>query len=85
MSQRPRQHQLETESQLAFAAALPSGWLFRPINPDYGIDGLVEVFDGSSRATGAMFFVQLKATDTKDQLSALSISLKTSAVAYLER
>lgn len=63
MTRRPRSHQLETESRLAFTASLPSAWVFRDLTPDYGLDGVVEVFDERGLATGHLFFVQLKATD----------------------
>jgi tetratricopeptide (TPR) repeat protein len=57
---RPRQHELETESQRTFERLLPSSWIFRVFERgDYGIDGEVEIFrDGS--ATGVTFRVQLK-------------------------
>jgi len=59
---RSRSHELETESRIAFEAALPSNWVFRPIVPDYGIDGSVEIFDEKGEATGSQFLVQLKAS-----------------------
>jgi tetratricopeptide (TPR) repeat protein len=61
--QRPRSHQVADESRRAFERALPSHWVFRPQQPDYGIDGEVEVFDESGASTGLRFYVQLKATD----------------------
>ena len=75
MVQRPRSHQLETESRRAFSSSLPSLWVFRDLSPDYGLDGLVEVFDPHGRATGDLFFVQLKATDEKDVDKALRVRL----------
>ena len=32
------------------------------MSPDYGVDGVVEIFSPSGRATGLLFFVQLKST-----------------------
>ncbi len=73
MSNRPQQHQLETKSRLAFESSLPIQWVYRPVIPDYGVDGLVEIFTEEGRATGDFFFVQLKATSSVDANSALTI------------
>jgi tetratricopeptide (TPR) repeat protein len=65
MPSRPEEHQLEDKSILAFRRHLPDDWVFRTEDPDYGIDGSVEIFeDGSS--TGLRFYVQLKATSKSD-------------------
>ena len=82
MPKRPRQHQLEAESQHAFIGVLPRGWVYRSITPDYGLDGSVEVFDETEVATGGMFFVQLKGTDEDDLSKALCIRLRTETLAY---
>ena len=63
MSKRPRQHQLESESRIAFQASLPTRWVYREETPDYGVDASVEVFDEADESTGLRFCVQLKATD----------------------
>src|SRR5262245_19050167 len=63
MPSRPRSHQLESRSRLAFSQSLPPSWVFRDLTPDYGLDGLVEVFDDREAATGHLFFVQLTGTD----------------------
>ena len=60
MPSRPIQHELEDQSRTAFRA-LVQPWVFRDKNPDYGIDGEVEVFDKERKATGDQFLVQLKA------------------------
>jgi Domain of unknown function (DUF4365) len=70
MPQRPREHELETESQRALANAVPSGWVVRHLENDYGIDGTVEIFEGG-HATALSFHVQLKATDNADLPNAL--------------
>lgn len=62
MPTRDRNHELETESQRAFEAAMPSSLVVRPISDDYGIDREVEVF-ADGKTTGLTFKVQLKATD----------------------
>ena len=76
MPSRPRSHQLETESKREFALVIPSRWVFREANPDYGIDGQIEVFDQDNKATGLMFLVQLTGTDQPDLNDALSIQFK---------
>lgn len=62
MPSRPRAHELESESLQAFRSAIPSSWVVRTINPDYGIDAEVEIFE-SGKASGLTFKVQLKGTD----------------------
>ena len=82
MPQRPRSHQLETESQQAFVSSLPSRWVYRPINPDYGLDGLVELFDESGKAQGDFFFVQLKSSDKNELSEALAIRIRRDTAEY---
>src|SRR5262245_5894686 len=84
MPKRPRPHQLETASRTAFERSLPQNWLFRGVAPDYGIDGIVEVFDDGGLATGDFFLIQLKATDQKDLNNALGISLKVDTARYYD-
>ena len=75
MTNRPIQHQLETKSRIAFESTLPTVWVYRTVNPDYGIDGLVEIFSEQGIATGDFFFVQLKATGNEYLTHALTIRL----------
>ena len=82
MPKRPRQHQLEDQSRLAFRAALPSQWVFRDSLPDYGTDGEVEIFDKIGVSTGLRFLVQLKATDEPDLDRALAVSLRLDTCCY---
>ena len=50
MPERPRQHQLETESRTEFSARLSEvNWVFEDFDNDYGLDGEVEVFDADAR------------------------------------
>ena len=81
MPQRPRSHELEDRSRAKFSLALPNAWVFRNKDKDYGIDGEVEVFDSQGRATGLLFYVQLKATDALNP-QAQTISLKLDALRY---
>ena len=74
---RPRSHQLETESQAAFRALIEPLWVFRPQTPDYGIDGEVEIFESSGNTTGQKFLVQLKGTDNNDNSPAIPLKRTT--------
>ena len=76
--QRPRQHQLETESKRHFESVIPSSWIYRPLDQDYGIDGEVEIFNDSGDATGYKFLVQLKSTDQSDLKKGLRLRLPLS-------
>jgi hypothetical protein len=82
MPTRPRSHTLEAESRRAFGALLPSEWVIRPLESDYGIDEHVELFDKRGHASGLMFLAQLKATDTNDLSSALKVTLKVNTIDY---
>ncbi|GAA2022841.1 hypothetical protein GCM10009779_03390 [Polymorphospora rubra] len=54
MPQRPRSHELETESRRAFEALLPSSWVVRRVEDDYGIDLEVEIFEEGSATGGGL-------------------------------
>src|SRR5438132_10677998 len=82
MPKRPRQHQLEDESRLAFRRCIPPAWVFRDSVPDYGIDGTVEIFDESGYGTGRLFSVQIKATDEPDQARALTVPFRVATFDY---
>jgi uncharacterized protein DUF4365 len=71
MPARPREHQLEELSRRAFEAALPPVWVHRRLDPDYGLDETVEIFDQKEQATGLSFHAQLKSTDEPDLAVAL--------------
>jgi tetratricopeptide (TPR) repeat protein len=62
MPKRPAEHRLEEESHDAFRRALGDRFLYRREIPDYSVDGEVEEFDATDRATGLRFYVQLKST-----------------------
>ncbi|MCB1417995.1 MAG: DUF4365 domain-containing protein [Notoacmeibacter sp.] len=81
MPKRSRSHQLEAESIRRFEQALPSRWVCRRKDQDYGVDLEVEVFDDRNEATGLIFLVQIKATD--DPAEALSVAMKMDRLLYL--
>ena len=67
MTTRPKSHSLSEKSVRRFQEALPQGWAWNEIRPDYGIDGRVEVFQ-DEKATGRYFFVQIKASKKKRRM-----------------
>lgn len=82
MPQRPRSHQLETESINAFERLIPSSWIVRRVNDaDYGIDLEVEAFEGEA-TTGYTFKVQLKSTDKPAKRGGYSLTLASATFAY---
>lgn len=85
MPSRPIQHQLEDESRVEFQHLLPSRWVFRDKQKDYGIDGEVELFDSSNQAQGLMFYVQLKATASEDDAFIMSTDLSMDSLKYYQQ
>lgn len=81
MPKRTRSHQLEDISIAEFQRLLPDEWVCRSKDKDYGIDLEVEVFDEQGNSTGLLFYVQLKATDSKE--IERSISMKLDRLEYL--
>jgi len=82
MPKRPRQHQLEDQSRIAFRKILPPGWVFRDMAPDYGIDGEVEIFDEKENSTGLLFKVQLKSTGKADLKKAMVLIFERETLRY---
>jgi hypothetical protein len=82
MPQRPRSHQIESESRRAFAEGLGDRFVFRDERDDYGLDGTVEEFDEAGPATGLRFHVQLKATDEQDLSRSLAVQIKRETANY---
>lgn len=66
---RVHQHIMEDASYQLIKEYLPSEWVVRRYNPDYGINYVVEIFDyidnerRIAEALGDMFFVQAKSMD----------------------
>jgi len=82
MSVRPKQHQLEDLSRREFEALLPESWVMRNKDKDYGIDAEVEIFEEDGCSTGLMFYVQLKATENKDENKARKLDLSKKSLDY---
>ncbi len=75
MPKRPQQHQIEDESISRFKLLLPKHWIVRELPKDYGIDLQVGLVDSNENVTGKMFYVQLKATDAKDDKIIKKVSI----------
>ncbi|MDD2506917.1 MAG: DUF4365 domain-containing protein [Candidatus Cloacimonetes bacterium] len=82
MPKRPRTHSLEDESKNKLRLLLPERWAFREKYLDYGIDCEVELIDELRNLTGLMFYVQLKATDSKQSRDIHSVSMKIETIKY---
>lgn len=80
MSQRTRNHIIEDESRNRFKDLIPQYWVCRDKSNDYGIDCEVEIFDERGNTTGKVFWVQLKATDSKNKASIQKVSFPASKI-----
>jgi hypothetical protein len=58
--------------------------VYRTVTPDYGLDGIVEIFTENGMVTGDFFFVQLKSTGNEDVNTALTIRLSHEKCDYYE-
>ena len=85
MSKRVMQHQLEDLSRNKYGLVLPSHWVFRDKNKDYGIDGEVEIFNSEGKATGLVYWVQLKATESGKEATIKSVDLSLEKINYYKR
>ena len=82
MTRRAKQHQLEDLSRLKYGLAIPRNWVIRDKDKDYGIDAEVEIFDEDDRATGLVYWVQLKATEASGKSSVQKIDLSIDSIKY---
>lgn len=85
MPSRVKQHQLEDISRSKYSLSLPREWVMRDKDKDYGIDAEVEIFDVKGEATGLVFWVQLKATETKNKKIAKKLDLSIDTIKYYSR
>ncbi len=82
MPKRPKQHELEDLSRAKFQICLPKKWVLRSKEKDYGIDGEVELFNEEGNAQGILFYVQLKATGSKDISQILNVDFNIETLKY---
>lgn len=74
---RPHEHQIEELSRRKFREKCPAAWVVRDLNPDYGLDMLVDIFE-DDEATGRSFYVQMKSTREARLDRALAVRLTAS-------
>ena len=82
MPSRVKQHQLEDISRSKYSLSLPRQWVMRDKDKDYGIDAEVEIFNENGDTTGLVYWVQLKATETKDKKASRKLDLKIDVIRY---
>ena len=85
MTKRAKQHQLEDLSRAKYNLAIPGNWVFRDKDKDYGIDAEVEIFDENDRSTGLVYWVQLKATESKSEATARKVDLSIESIKYYKK
>lgn len=85
MPKRANQHEVEDISRSKFQLKLPRNWVYRNKEKDYGIDGEVEIFDKNKEPNGLVFWVQLKATESKIESTIMSVSLKVETLEYYKK
>lgn len=84
LPQRPEQHVLETLSRRYFEHHLPRTWTASKPEHDYGIDLIVNIFDGTN-ASPYELAVQLKASQAETVGDNEKIILKLSTYNHLRR
>ena len=84
MPNRVKQHQLEDIS-IRLNLSLPREWVLRNKDKDYGIDAEVEIFDVKGAATGLVFLVQIKATETSEMGAARKVDLSIERIKYYKQ
>jgi len=82
MPKRVDQHEIEDISRAKFQLAIPRKWVFRDKTKDYGIDGEVEIFDNNKAPQGLVFWVQLKATESKEKSAILNVDFSIETLRY---
>ena len=82
---RPDQHKLEDLSRVKFQLILPNRWVYRDKDKDYGIDGEIELFDLEDKAQGLLFYVQLKATESKDETTIMNVDFSIETLKYYKK
>lgn len=85
MPKRPIQHILEDESRTKFSEIIPSKWVVRDKDKDYGIDVEVELFDSEGDTQGMVFWVQLKATASESEDEILNVDMKIDTLMYYRK
>ena len=82
LPQRPRAHQLETESENYFRSALPLGWSCDKPQHDYGVDLRIGLAS-EGRIDGRQLIVQLKASEVAANHGSVAIQIETQTLQLL--
>lgn len=84
LPQRPKQHNLEEASRRYFESVLPENWTISKPDHDYGVDAIVNIFDGEN-ASPYEIAVQLKASAKADEGDNEKITLRVATYNHLKR
>ncbi|ULQ61053.1 DUF4365 domain-containing protein [Brucepastera parasyntrophica] len=82
--ERPIQHIIDSEAKKIFENSIPSEWVCRFQDSDYGIDYEIEIFE-KNKSTGVIFKIQLKGTQNIKKINKnefVSFSLDIENVDY---
>ncbi|AGC76087.1 uncharacterized protein DUF4365 [Nonlabens dokdonensis] len=82
---RSKTHILEEKSVHELRNIFPDQWVIREKGKDYGIDIEVEIFDKKEQPTGLVFWIQLKATDSKLTKTKRSINMPIAKINQLAK
>lgn len=80
--QRSSSHQLEQLSERYFINALPKNWTVQKPRDDYGVDLVVNIFEGND-AIGLELIVQLKSSHSCDNDEQVTTRLRTATYNHL--
>jgi hypothetical protein len=83
LPQRPQNHNSEELSERFFNSCLPENWYSYKLKNDYGVDLVVDIFDGSN-ATGLELLIQLKSANKSNDSDFENQRLSTSTFNYLK-
>jgi hypothetical protein len=79
---RPKSHQIDTQAQNILHSKLPTNWILRKQDPDYGIDYEIEVVHGE-QSSGIWFRIQLKGKEQyRETEDSIAIRFKTDTIKY---
>ena len=83
LPQRHLSHIKEDKSRRFFKNTIPEEWTTQDINPDYGIDLIVETFGRNGYAKGSTFVVQLKSTGSNFEGKDVTVTMDAKNLNYL--
>jgi len=82
LPQRPRNHNIEELSERFFNSCLPENWYSNKPDNDYGVDLIVDLFEGTD-ATGLELLIQLKSSENSNDSDQESQTLRVATYNYL--